>query len=134
MIGDASRRRTASAPCGIAWTIASRMVPLALILVLAAPAQAAPPARVLVEATEFRFTLSRTRIKPGPAIIQLAIRGEDPHDLKVARARAAKASVAETLPGGVGEWRGRLTRGRWTLYCSLPGHKKAGMRATLTVK
>jgi hypothetical protein len=110
------------------------MAPLALILVLAAPAQAAPPARVLVEATEFRFTLSRTTVKPGRAIIQLAIRGEDPHDLRVVRRGAATASVAETLPGGVGEWRGRLKRGRWTLYCSLPGHRKAGMRATLTVR
>jgi len=96
------------------------------------------PARLLVEATEFRFTLSRTTVKPGPAIVQLAIRGEDPHDLRLvpigkARSSAKPAVVPETLPGGVAEWRGKLTRGQWTLYCSLPGHKKAGMRATLTV-
>ena len=106
---------------------------------LSAPAQAAAPSRVLVEATEFRFTLSRTTVKPGPAIVQLAIRGEDPHDLRLVPAgkgRASKrpAAVGETLPGTVAEWRGKLTRGRWTLYCSLPGHKRAGMRATLTVK
>ncbi len=93
---------------------------------------------MLVEATEFRFTLSRTRVKPGPAIVQLAIRGEDPHDLELVpagKARTARvAAVPETLPGGVAEWRGKLTKGRWTLYCSLPGHKRAGMRATLTVK
>jgi uncharacterized cupredoxin-like copper-binding protein len=34
----------------------------------------------------------------------------------------------------VAEWRGKLTRGKWTLYCSLDGHKAAGMRATLTVR
>ena len=102
---------------------------------LAAPAQAAAPSRVLVEATEFRFTLSRTTVKPGPAIVQLAIRGEDPHDLKVRRIGAASVSaVPETLPGGVAEWRGKLKRGRYELYCSLPGHKRAGMRAVLTVK
>ena len=86
---------------------------------------------------QFRFTLSRTTVKPGSAIVQLAIRGEDPHDLRLVRARAPRAraaAVPEMLPGGVGEWRGRLTRGRWTLYCSLPGHKRAGMRATLTVR
>ena len=93
------------------------------------------PSRVLVEATEFRFTLSRTTVKPGPAIVQLAIRGEDPHDLKVRRiGSAGVSSVPETLPGGVAEWRGKLKRGRYELYCSLPGHRKAGMRATLTVK
>jgi plastocyanin len=104
----------------------------------AAPSVAAAPSRVLVEATEFRFTLSRTTIKAGPAIVQLAIRGEDPHDLRLApprgHASAKPAAVPETLPGAVAEWRGKLTKGRWTLYCSLPGHKAAGMRATLTVR
>jgi plastocyanin len=106
-------------------------------LALAAPAQAAAPSRLLVEATEFRFTLSRATVKPGPAIVQLAIRGEDPHDLKLRRlgtARAQISGVNETLPGGVAEWRGKLTKGKWELYCSLEGHKKLGMRAVLTVK
>jgi plastocyanin len=93
------------------------------------------PSRLLVEASEFRFNLSRTTVKAGPSIIQLAIRGEDPHDLKVRRiGSAGVSSVPETLPGGVAEWRGTLKRGRYELYCSLPGHKRAGMRAVLTVK
>ena len=50
------------------------------------------------------------------------------------RASAQPAVVNETLPGAVTEWRGKLTRGQWTLYCSLPGDKKAGMRTTLTVR
>jgi hypothetical protein len=110
------------------------------LLALSAPAEAAAPSRVLVEATEFRFTLSRTAVDAGPAIVQLAIRGEDPHDLRLvrlsSRGRAAgrPASVPETLPGGVREWRGTLTRGRWQLYCSLPGHKQAGMRTVLRVR
>jgi hypothetical protein len=96
-----TRRPTASAPCAIAWTIASRMVPRAV----------------------------------APALLQLAIRGEDPHDLRLRKLGAApRAQIAETLPGAVSEWRGKLTRGRWELYCSLPGHKKAGMRAVLTVR
>ena len=100
-------------------------------------ASIAAPSRVLVEATEFRFTLSRTTVKPGPAIVQLAIRGEDPHDLKLRKLGAARAqisSVPETLPGGVAEWKGKLSRGRYELYCSIAGHKKLGMRAVLNVK
>jgi plastocyanin len=115
------------------------VIALLLAAAFAAPAEQPAPSRVLVEATEFRFTLSRTTVKPGPAIVQLAIRGEDPHDLQLApagkaRSSARQAAVPETLPGGVAEWRGKLTRGKWTLSCSLPGHKAAGMRATLTVK
>lgn len=115
-----------------------RLAVLGLLLALAAPAQAAAPSRLLVEATEFRFTLSRTTVKPGPAIVQLAIRGEDPHDLKLrklgGKARAQIASVPETLPGGVAEWRGKLSKGRWELSCSIEGHKQAGMRTVLTVR
>jgi hypothetical protein len=112
---------------------------VALLLALAAPAHAAP-SRLVIEATEFRFTLSRTTVKPGPAIIQLAIRGEDPHDLRLVRlssrgrASGRPARVPETLPGDVAEWRGTLTRGRWELYCSLAGHKRAGMRSVVTVR
>lgn len=111
------------------------LIPIALVL--AVPAQAAAPSRLLVEATEFRFTLSRTTIKPGSAIIQLAIRGEDPHDLrirKVGSPRATTSGVNETLPGAVAEWRGKLTTGKWELSCSIEGHKQAGMRTVLSVK
>jgi hypothetical protein len=114
-----------------------RLLFIAALLVFAAPAQAAAPQRLLVEASEFRFTLSRTTVKRGPAIVQLAIRGEDPHDLKLrklGKARARIASVPETLPGGVAEWRGKLSKGRWELYCSIEGHKQAGMRSVLNVK
>jgi hypothetical protein len=99
-----------------------------------------PPAHLLVEATEFHFTLSRTTLRAGRAVIQLAIRGEDPHDLRLVRldsrghAAAHVSSIRETLPGGVSEWSGRLARGRYRLYCSLPGHDKAGMHAILRVK
>ncbi len=50
------------------------------------------------------------------------------------RASGRPARVPETLPGDVAEWRGTLTRGRWELYCSLDGHKRAGMRSVLTVR
>ncbi len=96
---------------------------------LFAPPPPPPPARLLVEATEFHFMLSRTTLRAGRAVIQLAIRGEDPHDLRLARVR-----IAETLPGEVGEWSGRLKRGRYKLYCSLSGHERAGMRAYVRVR
>jgi plastocyanin len=110
----------------------NRFFAAAVIVVLA---HVAAPSRVLVEAREYHFTLSRTTVKPGPAIVQLAIRGEDPHDLAVRRIGAASVSrVPETLPGAVAEWRGTLKKGRYELYCTIEGHKKLGMRTVLTVK
>ena len=106
-----------------------------LLAALAAPAQAKAPARMLVEAREYRFTLSRTVLKAGPAIIQLADRGEDPHDLRLVRLGAKRAAtISQVVPGGLGEWRGRLSRGRYRLYCTLPGHARLGMHAVITVR
>jgi hypothetical protein len=107
----------------------------ALLASLAAPAQAKAPARMLVEAREYRFALSRTVLQAGPAIIQLADRGEDPHDLRLVRIGAKRAAtIPQVVPGGLGEWRGRLSRGRYRLYCTLPGHARLGMRAVITVR
>jgi hypothetical protein len=109
---------------------------LALLAVLPATAAARPaPARLLVEAREFNLTLSRAKLKPGRAIVQLANRGEDSHDLRLVRIRRhGGGRIGETLPGRVGEWEGRLRRGRYRLYCTLEGHRAAGMRATLRVR
>jgi uncharacterized cupredoxin-like copper-binding protein len=109
---------------------------VALLAVMPAAAPAEPaPARLLVEAREFNLALSRQRVKPGEAIVQLVNRGEDPHDLRLRRVGGrGGGSIAETLPGEVGEWSGRLRRGRYRLWCTLEGHRAAGMRATLRVR
>ena len=103
--------------------------------VLAAPAEAAAPSRLLVESREFNLVLSRGSVKAGDAIVQLANRGEDPHDLRLRRIGGGRSTaIGETLPGEVAEWEGRLRRGRYRLWCSLEGHRALGMRAVLRVR
>jgi hypothetical protein len=110
------------------------LVAVAMLVFGAAPAEAAP-SRLLVEAREFNLTLSRARIDPGRAIVQLANRGEDPHDLRITRIGGRRrGSIAEVAPGEVGEWEGRLRRGRYRLVCTLEGHRELGMRAVLPVR
>jgi plastocyanin len=114
----------------------------ALIAALAAgPAAANPPAatrpapaRLLVEAREFNLALSRPTVRAGRAIVQLVNRGEDPHDLRIVRSGRRIGTIAELRPGKVGEWEGRLRRGRYRLYCTLEGHRAAGMKATLRAR
>ncbi|HWM10044.1 MAG TPA: hypothetical protein VNO82_11905 [Solirubrobacteraceae bacterium] len=113
-----------------------RRVALAVVLagLCAAPAEAAP-SRLLVEAREFNLTLSRPSIARGPAIVQLANRGEDPHDLRLTRIGGKRrGAIAKVLPDEVGEWEGRLRRGRYRLVCTLEGHRALGMRAVLKVR
>ena len=83
--------------------------------------------------------LSRQSIVRGPALIQFLNRGEDPHDLRCGASRAGRSArrtfaVPETPPGDLAELEVRLPTGRYRLWCSLPGHAQAGMRAKLRVK
>lgn len=108
------------------------MIATALVLLtLAAPA----PARVQVGADEFGYTLSRTTIKAGPAIVQLANFGEDEHDLRLRRIGGTKVYRVRTVaPGAVTELEARFLPGRFRLWCSLADHRARGMSAALLVK
>ncbi len=92
------------------------------------------PVRLQVAADEFHLALSRARIVSGPAIIQLANFGEDPHDLRFRRAGGTRTyTIDETLPGEDRDLRVKLLPGRFTLWCSIADHRRRGMQATLIV-
>ena len=105
-------------------------------LVVSAPAEAAlaSPARLQVGATEFRFTLSRLQIKRGPVIVELVNRGQDDHDLRLRRIGGTKVwKLQRTQPGDRAQLSASFLAGTFRLWCSLPGHRQAGMHTTLRV-
>ena len=106
---------------------------------LAGPASAGDgPTTIGVQngATERSFTLTRTKVRPGPAIIQYTNTGEDPHDLKVKRKGSDVTwEIGELKPAGVGSINKRLKQdSKYILWCSLDGHRESGMEASLRVK
>jgi hypothetical protein len=105
-----------------------------LLAAIVAPAAAAP-ARLGVTATEFRFSLSRTTLRRGPALIELGNFGEDVHDLRLRRIGGTRIyRLPETKPGERRELAVRLTPGRYRLWCSVADHRARGMWATLRVR
>jgi hypothetical protein len=87
-----------------------------------------------VSADEFRYTLSRLRIRRGEAVIQLVNFGEDDHNLRLRRhGRRYTHRLPRTAPSGLSELRAVLRRGQYRLWCSLPGHEAAGMVSSLRV-
>jgi hypothetical protein len=98
------------------------------------------PGRLLVTATEFRLALSRATVRPGVVVVELLVAGEDPHDLALQRLDRRGRPTGRTLriprvtPDGLGEGEFRLSKGTWRLTCTLPGHARMGMRATLRVR
>jgi hypothetical protein len=110
-------------------------IAIGIVAVATGEARPASPARLFVSAKEWSLIASRQALKAGQARIQLYNAGEDAHDLRLRRIGGTRTlALGETAPGEVTEIRAVLRSGKWRLWCSLPGHAKAGMRATLTVR
>jgi uncharacterized cupredoxin-like copper-binding protein len=108
---------------------------VALGAALVAPAGAAGPGRLQVVAKEFTLTLSRQKLKPGPAIVELVNFGQDAHDLRLRRVGGTRTyGIATVQPGQHARLRLRLLRGRYRLWCSIANHRALGMQATLVVR
>ena len=93
------------------------------------------PGRLGVRAEEFSYTLSRPTIPAGDAIIELDNRGEDPHNLNLARTGTTDLPLTIGEIGSLTQATGRFTLspGTYRLWCSLPLHEEWGMTADLTV-
>ncbi len=118
------------AVAGVALAVAASSAP-------AAPAPAPSPARLQVLASEFNLTLSRQKIRRGPAVVELVNFGEDDHDLRLRRlgSKRTKSHYIPVLrPGRRGELELRLRPGRYRLWCSVAGHRELGMESYLVVR
>jgi plastocyanin len=93
-------------------------------------APVAKGARVIhVDARSFAYEPSTIRVKAGEDVaIELA--SEDSfHDFEVQGTHVVGAGSDETAKGGL-----RLDKpGRYTFFCSVPGHRASGMEGTIVV-
>jgi uncharacterized cupredoxin-like copper-binding protein len=107
---------------------------VAVVLAPASAALAPAPARVQVSAKEFFFALSRRTVVAGPAIVELANFGEDPHDLRMERMGGGRLwKTPLVYPGAYYDLDATLVPGRYRLWCSIGNHRQLGMQAVLTV-
>jgi uncharacterized cupredoxin-like copper-binding protein len=92
----------------------------------------AAPKAVQVSETEFKIKLPETALAAGSYAFDVKNDGQAPHDLVVKgagvdeRTKTLNAGESATLTVD-------LKPGTYELYCSLPGHKQAGMDLKLTV-
>ncbi len=102
-----------------------------------APSEPEPIAnRLGVRANEYYFTLSRASVAAGELTVELDNRGEDAHDLRLQRQGSGEEPVlelAETQSLQHTSASFDLPAGTYKLWCSLPGHREAGMETTLQV-
>lgn len=93
-----------------------------------------PPARVQVVAQEFRYSLSRTRVRAGRVIVELVNRGQDTHDLDLRRVGGTRiVHFPSVQPGQFVDRELKLVPGRYVLWCAIADHRERGMHAVLRV-
>jgi len=84
---------------------------------------------VAVTESEFKIVLASTSFKAGKITFDVKNTGKLAHDLAIKGGQKTKLSQ----PGGSAQLAVTLKPGKYHLYCTVPGHEQAGMKADITV-
>jgi len=88
----------------------------------------------IVQVQEKEYKISPAAITVAHGKITFAVKniGKIQHDLSISGPKLAK-KTALINPGGAAKLVVTLAKGKYTLYCSVPGHRQLGMKTTLNV-
>jgi uncharacterized cupredoxin-like copper-binding protein len=79
---------------------------------------------------QLAFVTNQAQGKPGEITVKMANKSGTPHDIVI----DGKGKGQVVKDGGVSQFKADFTAGTYTFYCSVPGHRQAGMQGKLTVK
>jgi uncharacterized cupredoxin-like copper-binding protein len=98
-------------------------------------AAAGPPHTLTVQENEFKIILPPTKtLTPGSYTFVVQNAGKIPHDLAVEGPDLSGPAKTPTIaPGQSAKLTVSLGHGTYQLYCTIPGHRAAGMLATIAV-
>jgi uncharacterized cupredoxin-like copper-binding protein len=84
-----------------------------------------------IGATEMRYSPSRIAVAAGDVPVVLRNEGQVVHDLRI---EGKPTLLIEAAAGKTASATWSLAKGRYEIYCSLPGHRVAGMEGVLEVR
>jgi uncharacterized cupredoxin-like copper-binding protein len=79
---------------------------------------------------QLAFVTNKASGSSGEITVKMANKSGTPHDIVIDG--KGKGQIVQN--GGVSQFKADFAPGTYTFYCSVPGHRQAGMQGTLTVK
>lgn len=99
------------------------------------PGRAAPAQTIKLTAKEFAFEPKEVSGRPGEMTFVVENDGAVEHNMAIEdAAKKTIAQIAVIAPGKSEQLRVALRAGTYTIFCDLPGHRDAGMVASLKVR
>jgi len=80
------------------------------------------------------FTTDQISAKAGNDTVNFTNSSPVPHDVKIEDSSGKEVGGTEVTQEGTASAEVELKPGTYTYFCSIPGHRQAGMEGTLTVK
>ena len=104
----------------------------------AAPAPSGSSAQILNLAADpegaLKFTTTSLSAKAGRVTIAFTNNAKVSHNVTIADASGAQVGATPTFEGGARSLSLSVKAGTYKFYCTIPGHRAAGMEGTLTVR
>jgi plastocyanin len=85
-------------------------------------------------AGELKYNKTTLTAKAGPATLTLTNNSPISHNVTLENSAGAKVAATTTFDGGSHTIPLNLKAGTYKFFCSVPGHRMAGMEGTLTVE
>jgi len=79
---------------------------------------------------QLAFQTKQATGQPGQITVEMQNKSGTPHDIVI----DGKGKGEVVQGGGTSKFSANFPAGKFTYYCSVPGHRQAGMQGTLTVK
>ncbi|MDX6636295.1 MAG: hypothetical protein QOF06_2498 [Solirubrobacterales bacterium] len=83
---------------------------------------------------QLAFTSDSATAKAGKVTVNFTNTSPVPHDVRIESSGGEEVGGTEVLSEGNESATVDLKPGEYTFFCSVPGHRQAGMEGTLTVK